>query len=75
MVKLAQTRGESRLQEISDQMMMKLIPPRSKFSKKGENGVVVVVGGNWLYHGAPTLSALAALKSGVDLVYRAENAP
>jgi hydroxyethylthiazole kinase-like uncharacterized protein yjeF len=42
---------------------------RNKNSHKGENGRVLVVGGNEVYHGAPLLAALAAEKSGVDLCY------
>jgi hydroxyethylthiazole kinase-like uncharacterized protein yjeF len=37
-------------------------------SHKGNNGRVLVVGGSTDYSGAPTLAALAAFKSGVDLV-------
>jgi NAD(P)H-hydrate epimerase len=43
--------------------------PRRISSRKGENGVVLVVGGSWLYHGAPFLVSVAALRTGVDLVY------
>ena len=39
-------------------------------SHKGENGRVLVVGGG-PYHGAPVLSALAALRTGADLAYLA----
>ena len=45
------------------------IPPRKSLSRKGENGKVLVVGGSYLYHGAPILSSLAALRAGSDLVY------
>lgn len=45
------------------------IPPRKSSSRKGENGKVLVVGGSYLYHGAPILSSLAALRAGADLVY------
>lgn len=38
-------------------------------SHKGNNGTVLVVGGSSDYSGAPTLAALSAFKSGVDLVY------
>lgn len=39
--------------------------------KKGDNGIVLVIGGSSLYHGAPLLASLAALRAGVDLVYTA----
>ncbi|MDB4840567.1 NAD(P)H-hydrate dehydratase [Nitrosopumilus sp.] len=45
------------------------IAPRKSISRKGENGIVLVVGGSYIYHGAPILSSLAALRSGTDLVY------
>ena len=45
------------------------IPPRKSSSRKGENGKVLVLGGSYLYHGAPILSSLAALRAGTDLVY------
>lgn len=40
-------------------------------SRKGDNGTVLVVGGSYIYHGAPILSSIAALRSGTDLVYTA----
>jgi ADP-dependent NAD(P)H-hydrate dehydratase len=43
--------------------------PRNLYSKKGDNGIVLVVGGSSLYHGAPLLASLAALRCGADLVY------
>jgi len=45
------------------------IPPRKSSSRKGDNGKVLVLGGSYLYHGAPILSSLAALRTGADLVY------
>ncbi len=50
-------------------MVKKFIPARKSKSRKGENGIVLVVGGSYVYHGAPILSSLAALKCGTDLVY------
>ncbi|MDA7939571.1 MAG: NAD(P)H-hydrate dehydratase [Nitrosopumilus sp.] len=48
-----------------------MIPPRAAGSRKGENGRVLVLGGSRIYHGAPVLASLAALRSGTDLVYAA----
>jgi ADP-dependent NAD(P)H-hydrate dehydratase len=42
---------------------------RNLNSKKGDNGIVLVVGGSSLYHGAPVLASMAALRCGADLVY------
>ncbi|MGC8664066.1 MAG: NAD(P)H-hydrate dehydratase [Nitrososphaeria archaeon] len=50
-------------------------PVRKKDSHKGENGRVLVIGGSWIYHGAPYIASLAALISGVDLVYTAVPKP
>ncbi|MBI4021249.1 MAG: NAD(P)H-hydrate dehydratase [Candidatus Aenigmarchaeota archaeon] len=46
----------------------KLFPARKPWSHKGDHGRLLVVGGSKLYTGAPGLVALAALKTGVDLV-------
>lgn len=45
--------------------------PRYQNSKKGDNGIVLVIGGSSLYHGAPLLASLSALRAGADLVYTA----
>ncbi len=50
-------------------LVKSFIPARRNLSRKGENGKVLVIGGSYLYHGAPILSSLAALRSGTDLVY------
>ena len=52
-------------------MVRKYIKPRKSNSRKGDNGKVLVVGGSYMYHGAPILSSLAALRTGCDLVYTA----
>lgn len=51
--------------------LSRMIPARDPSSRKGQNGKVLVVGGSYLYHGAPILASLAALRFGVDLVYTA----
>ena len=50
-------------------IIKKFIPKRKETSRKGENGIVLIVGGSYLYHGAPILASNAALRSGTDLVY------
>ncbi|MHA7647486.1 NAD(P)H-hydrate dehydratase [Nitrosopumilus sp. S4] len=50
-------------------IVRKFIPSRKLKSRKGDNGTVLVVGGSYIYHGAPILSSIAALRSGSDLVY------
>ncbi len=42
---------------------------RKKDSHKGQNGKVMIIGGNEMFHGAPILCALGAEYSGVDLVF------
>lgn len=54
---------------LSASIVKKFIPSRRAKSRKGDNGTVLVVGGSYIYHGAPILSSLAALRCGTDLVY------
>ena len=54
---------------IDEQYVKNLIVPRRSSSHKGENGTIGIVGGSRLYHGAPVLSAMGALRSGSDLAY------
>lgn len=44
------------------------MPAPKKDSHKGQNGVVLIIGGSKTYHGAPILAALAAMRF-CDLVY------
>ena len=41
---------------------------RKKHSHKGDNGRVLIIGGNEEFHGAPIFAALGAEASGVDLI-------
>ena len=54
---------------LTEGIVRKFIPTRMINSRKGDNGKVLVVGGSYMYHGAPILSSLAALRTGSDLVY------
>ena len=54
---------------LTKEIIEKFIPSRENNSRKGDNGKVLIVGGSYIYHGAPALSSLAALRSGSDLVY------
>jgi ADP-dependent NAD(P)H-hydrate dehydratase len=56
---------------VTPNLIREILPPRLVYSKKGDNVIVLVIGGSGIYHGAPLLSTLAALRSGVDLVYTA----
>lgn len=59
------------LSDINDDYIGKIIIPRNEYSRKGDNGIVLIVGGSRIYHGAPLLSSIAAFRSGIDLVYTA----
>ncbi|MDE1852646.1 MAG: NAD(P)H-hydrate dehydratase [Thaumarchaeota archaeon] len=54
---------------IDADFVSKVIPVRRKDAHKRDNGTVCVVGGSRLYHGAPFLCAMGAMRSGVDLVF------
>ncbi len=54
---------------LTPSIVKKFIPARKAKSRKGDNGTVLVVGGSYIYHGAPILSSIAALRCGTDLVY------
>ncbi len=46
-----------------------VVRPRSPKAHKGDFGRVLVIGGSEIYSGAPALVALAALRTGADLVF------
>ena len=56
-------------QILSSSIIQNFMPARKSASRKGDNGIVLVIGGSYIYHGAPVLSSLAALRCGTDLVY------
>ncbi len=56
---------------ITENYVKNRVKARHENSKKGDNGIVLVVGGSSLYHGAPILASLTALRAGADLVYTA----
>lgn len=58
-------------QKLTPILVRKFISGRKQDSRKGQNGKVLVVGGSYMYHGAPVLASLAALRAGTDLVYTA----
>lgn len=57
--------------EIEESLIRTLVIGRRFDSRKGDNGIVLVIGGGRLYHGAPILTSIAALRTGTDLVYTA----
>jgi NAD(P)H-hydrate epimerase len=44
------------------------LKPRYEWSKKGDRGKILVIGGNEIYSGAPALAAMGAIQSGADLI-------
>jgi len=54
--------------EIKKPFVKKLFPTRDKWSRKGDFGHLLIIGGSKLYSGSPAFAALAALKTGTDLV-------
>ena len=55
--------------KLTKELIEKFLTSRENYSRKGDNGKVLIVGGSYIYHGAPVLSSLAALRAGSDLVY------
>ena len=55
--------------EIDENILNTINFKRESNTKKGDNGRIAIIGGSRLYHGAPLLSALAGLRTGVDLAY------
>lgn len=51
-----------------------LLPPRRRGSHKGDSGKVLVIGGG-PYSGAPAFTGMAAMRSGIDLVFVATPEP
>ncbi len=51
--------------------VLRLYKPRRPYTKKGDFGRLLVIGGSNRYVGAPILACLGALRSGVDIVYLA----
>lgn len=53
---------------INKSVLKKIYKKRGKWCHKGDFGSLLVIGGSELYSGSPALNALAALRSGCDLV-------
>ncbi len=45
---------------VTPKLVKDLIVSRIVTSRKGDNGIVLVVGGSRIYHGAPILASIAA---------------
>jgi NAD(P)H-hydrate epimerase len=56
------------MKEVTKEILKEIYKERPKESKKYDFGLLIVIGGSDFYSGSPALSALAAFKSGVDMV-------
>ena len=54
--------------EANKNLLRKLYGKRSPWSHKGNFGKLLIIGGSRRYSGSPALAAIAAMKSGADLV-------
>jgi len=54
--------------KVTKDILKDIYKERPKDSKKYDFGLLIVIGGSDFYSGSPALSALAAFKSGVDMV-------
>ncbi len=52
---------------IKKSFLRKIYKPRSPKSHKYDFGYLLIIGGSYIYSGSPALSAMAALRAGVDL--------
>ncbi len=56
------------MKEVTKSILKDIYKKRPRESKKYDYGLLIVIGGSDFYSGSPALSALAAFKSGVDMV-------
>lgn len=54
--------------EITKDILKNIYPKRPKVCRKYDYGLLLVIGGSEFYSGSPALTALAAFRSGVDMV-------
>ncbi|MDI6603247.1 MAG: NAD(P)H-hydrate dehydratase [Patescibacteria group bacterium] len=56
------------MKKITKNILKEIYKKRPRESKKYDFGLLIVIGGSDFYSGSPALSAMAAFKSGVDMV-------
>lgn len=56
------------MQEITKEVLKQVYRPRKSEAKKYDFGLLTVIGGSEFYSGSPALTALAAFRSGADMV-------
>jgi NAD(P)H-hydrate epimerase len=57
------------MQKVTKEILKKIYKERPKDAKKYDFGLLLVIGGSKFYSGSPALSAMAAFRSGVDMVH------
>lgn len=57
------------MQKITKDILKKVYLPRKPDSRKYDHGLLLVVGGGEFYTGSPALNAMAAFRTGVDMVH------
>jgi len=56
------------MKTVDKKLIKKIFKPREKWSHKGDFGSLLVIGGSKKYSGSPAFNALAAYRTGVDLI-------
>jgi len=56
------------MMEVTKNILKEIYKKRPRDSKKYDYGLLIVIGGSEFYSGSPALAAMAAFKSGVDMV-------
>lgn len=56
------------MKKVDRKILKKIYKPRPKTARKYDAGLLLVIGGSEFYSGPPAFSALAAFRSGVDMV-------
>ncbi len=56
------------MKKVTKDCLREVFQKRNSFSSKYDNGFLLILGGGEYYTGAPAISGLAALRSGVDMV-------
>ena len=56
------------MKSVDRKQVKALFPKRADWCHKGYFGKLLIIGGNSMYSGSPALAAMAAIRSGTDLV-------
>ncbi|MBZ9569743.1 NAD(P)H-hydrate dehydratase [Patescibacteria group bacterium] len=56
------------MKKVTKDILKKVYKPRPRDARKYDYGLLIVIGGSEFYSGSPALAAMAAFKSGVDMI-------